>query len=440
MQSSDCNHCLEVIDVLGGFFTLSHRSSSLDGSAPLRAVQACTPFLEGNAYGFHLTTTGIGLRLDRFGNVKAVQLTPQARSKLSSYQTKLRRVVRQGHLDAKGIWLERLATGAWWPSGRSFNLWTGLLAKSRGGVWMRLTRAYNRETIGLCVRESVLAEQERYVPLVLEMSCAPLPSGLIRLGGEVACLNPIRPGCGLSLSDFGKGRTSLEKFHQFYSPDYFREKNSSPPTKKYKQLVAQSSGLTATDETVPACTLFVSKFSKVELRKTNRYLTPEGIKTRIREAPFEYAVIRNTCWLRVASDGFSFDIQTRGWSRKARHIRRRWVAMFGGRSDYSIRSITNYSAPQAKGEAQFIIFPPVWAATTPGWSTMVEGFSGRGYAGFRGLIWTDVLPKVLGVFEVDNRRGVVSIRNNVPIMRLIPVPRDLMNATFEVRGLDAQRC
>src|SRR5258708_4112415 len=175
MQSIDSNHCLEVLDVLGGFFTLSHRSSSLGGSAPLRAMQACTPFLEGNAYGFHLNTIGIGLRLGRSGNVKAVDLTPQALSKLSSYHTKLGLAVRHGHLDANGIWMKRLTTGAWWSSGKSFNLWTGLLGKSRGGVWMRLTRAYNRTTIGLSVRESVLAEQERYVPLALDVSCTPLP-------------------------------------------------------------------------------------------------------------------------------------------------------------------------------------------------------------------------------------------------------------------------
>jgi hypothetical protein len=79
-----------------------------------------------------------------------------------------------------------------------------------------------------------------------------------------------------------------------------------------------------------------------------------------------------------------------------------------------------------------------WAltATPPGWSCLLDGIHGDGYDVLRGVVATDVFHATPAVFRVHREGAAVRVAEDAPLLRVIPVPRSLLDQDLHVRPLE----
>ena len=129
---------VELLDACVGVCKLVKRSGTLDGSVPLRAAQACTPLLEGNAYGHQLVLEG-ALELKRgLGGGLSCVAGPVLDRLERAGRGALPPLVLQGFLKSAGHWESRLRAGAVISQRRRVSLWTGLLVQVPEGLCVRV--------------------------------------------------------------------------------------------------------------------------------------------------------------------------------------------------------------------------------------------------------------------------------------------------------------
>jgi hypothetical protein len=101
----------------------------------------------------------------------------------------------------------------------------------------------------------------------------------------------------------------------------------------------------------------------------------------------------------------------------------------------SLLYLTKYFTPHPPGEPHFFVKPWALTATPPGWSSLVEGAHGDGYDVLRGIVATDVFHATPAVFRVHREGAWVRVAEDVPLIRVIPLPRALLGREVRLRRL-----
>ncbi len=91
--------------------------------------------------------------------------------------------------------------------------------------------------------------------------------------------------------------------------------------------------------------------------------------------------------------------------------------------------LTKYVTPHVRGEPHFFVKPWSFTVTPPGWSSLVEGVSGRGYELLRGVVWTDRFHATPAVFALEG--PPVAVERGAPLIDVIPFRRALAEAADE---------
>src|SRR5262249_54349085 len=145
----------DVVDVLGAA-SLVRRSPTLGGSVPVRVAQACVPLLEGNAWGHQVVLRDrIELRA-RLGRWSAASGRVAARDRLVRASGPL--LLGDGTV-RDGAWRARLERGCL-VTGRTISLFTGLFARPRPGVRLRLSSTANRRAWSYAIDEAILDDPD----------------------------------------------------------------------------------------------------------------------------------------------------------------------------------------------------------------------------------------------------------------------------------------
>jgi hypothetical protein len=218
-EALDNHVCCEVMDALDGLCLLRKRSSTLEGSPPVKAVQFCTPFIQGNAAGFQLLLADSTLiRRTRSGTVLGFTEELEGKVRGEKYQASVARLVQEGLLPRNSSWCRLLARRAYWQQGGKLHLWTGFLVRPAHGVWILVTGAFNRRC-SINVQEHVIPDAGAFVPLIVTLELASARKRDTWLEKEVACLLPLHPEVTFTTRTLEEAHAVGQKY-----VDYFDER------------------------------------------------------------------------------------------------------------------------------------------------------------------------------------------------------------------------
>jgi hypothetical protein len=429
----------EVIDVLDQFFILKERSATLEGSAPLKAVQFCTPFIHGNAAGFHLWFGDSALIAKRRQDI-VLGLTDEGHAKSNDgYSAKIERLVERGLLDKASYWYRKLKNGISWKEGKSFYIWTGLLVRPSSGVWVLVSGAFNRRSpIG--VHEHVIPDTSTFVPLVLSVDIASAHGKQTWLEKEMACLIPMRPDVSFTMPTLSQAAD----FGPWYF-DYFDNKmDQSAPghyVGAYRDLTARES---STEASEPAtCRLVAASGRNVhQLHTFGRFATSLGwSKEYPSKQRLQYAVLHNIFTVKGRWDGHAIRDLVGETPQAVRRLQADWKALYG-EDDEKTKALDRFLLGYARsthgpriGEPYLAITPWVFVSSPPGWSCLVDGVHLDDVDGLRGLISTDKYHSMFDVWQFL-KPCRFEFRKGAPLMRILPVPRRLLQCTVRQLPLE----
>jgi hypothetical protein len=428
-----------VVDTLDGLFQLVRRTPTLDGSVPVRVARACLPLLEGNAYGLQVTLTRrlrVERRLGRWRGGWA-----EAGDVDKRHAGAWPRLAEEGYLAHDSGWLRALPGPVVRSTRSGLRLLTGLLVRPRTGVWLRVTSAANRRNTLFEVCEQLLPDDGGWVPLVLDLrfrrGCPPSFS----LEGELACLGPVRPGVRFRTVPLSEAPDLARSHAAFYDRAYFDDKREEV-TGKYRRLVSRESAPDGVEDA--ECRVAPIGHSRLAIEPLARFTTAAGpgVAARPQERRrLDSVVFRNEVAFRGLFDGHSLVLdydratlrdRTRPVESALRH------ALAGGAVPEHPGAelyLTRYFTPHPPGEPHFFVKPWALTATPPGWSSLLEGAHGEGYDVLRGVVSTDVFHATPAVFRVHREGAAFAVKDDAPLLRVIPIPRSLLDGDVERRQL-----
>ena len=433
---SDGATAFEVLDALG-LAKLDKRSPDLDGAVPLRVAQACSPLLEGNAFGFQIVLTRpIEIRR-RLGRTSVEIPDPHREALAAAHRAAIPRLLAQGFLRRGGAWHEALASGFVQTSrallGRPrIRLWTGLLARPDAGVWLRVSSSANRRNRLIEVEERWIPDEGELVPIILDIAIRDDAPDRVLLSGEVATLAPMSPKVVVEDTALADARAIGAAHAAFYDPAYFAAKKGEP-TRKYRKLkplpAAEGEG-----EGPARCRVVragpvghsVTTFAHID--------GAEG--PRQSESAVPRVVFSNLVSFEARFDGhtLSIDPDRRALEAGAREVESAFASVFGPSFIEEHRGalwyLTKYFTPHPPGEPHFFVKPWAFVQTPPGWSSLLDGLHGDGFDVLRGVVSTDVFHATPAVFHVGRIGAPIRVAAGAPILQVIPVPRQLRDAGY----------
>ncbi len=457
----------DVVDALG-WCALSARSPILEGSVPLRVAQACTPLLEGNAYGLQLTLRA-PLVVER-GLVSATTSLGAAEEHLwALWRGALPRLIDEGLV--RGPWQQELARGLVRATGRaSSRFWTGLLLRPQKGLWLRVTQGANRRALSYSVGSVVIADPEAFVPLFVDVSLSPRTPRAV-VDTECATLGVMRPGLPMTRVPLA-ARPEIGRAHlAFYDDAYFAQKKGQP-TRKYARTIARrasssthgsagdSSDQENTSDKAQRADVHIDEGAVIvevgpcpatvtPLASGARVFLPEGETHAVPARLGELHVVTfpNMVPLSVNSDGLRINVNV-AEERRAAHaaaLFSTWRAALGDDavdgSKGALLYFTKYVNHHPPGEPHFFVKPFALTKTPPSWSCLLEGIDGADideapYDIWRGVVRTDAFHATPAVFHLWKPVGSFVVPEGRPLLRLIPLPRSLQAPRVTLRLLD----
>ena len=425
--STDTEPAFEAICALPGFCRIEKRSPTLDGSLPLRAAQHCSPVFEGNSAGFQIRLEQ-PLTLHRGRRGVEFNLTPPAYEVTQGkVKAAVEKLVTQGLLRSGGYWHRLLGEDAIPAHGSRVWLWSGFLVKPRSGVWLRISRAFNRAS-RIRVVEHLIADDSAYTPLVLEIDARALPSAPLWLEGEIGCLLPVCPKVQMSMARVGAGSVAVKQFEGFFDSEYFALK-AVQPTSRYRKRVREQNET----DSAPACdarVLFAGP-PVHELRTLDRFVSSQGFSKRgpANEPGLPVGRVGNVARIRATWDGQSLTKQDVRLEPVLRQLAHDWKRA-GGRVDSdAFEFLSGYMLANTRDEPFCAVQPWVFVETSPGWSTVVEGIGVGDTVGMRGVIHTDSFHALAVGYRFYAPQSL-DLRRGTPLIDFLPVPRDFLTASM----------
>ncbi len=424
--ASSAASAFSVIDALG-FARLYRRPGALDGSIPMRGAQ-CQPFLDGNSAGWHLQLVDPAmLATDEGGPL--LRLTDETLERITTgYDTRLATLVSRGLLEEDGLWHRELSGGPVVRNGQSLQLWTGLLLKPEPGLWLSVTRAFNR-SVPVAVKPFVIAG-DAWVPLVLEIAADPEAPAETWFDTDLACIQPLRPASQVRLTNLEDHPEPLHTIASFYSQEYLDRRKDQKYSGQYRQSAVAGSA----PEEASACEFTVSlagSINRVYVRRFERFATASGYTTEPPDgASYEF--------IEVSSE---VDVELRWDRNNIRDIaidppdapdqaHAGLVRIIGEERAERLRWWSSYVIPflgPHRGEPFNNLMLQGFFETSTGWSAISDGISFPGLDGMRGIVRTDSFPSLPATHQF-RRDGVFHFPRGQTVVRVFPVPRSLLNA------------
>lgn len=418
--STDPNVAFDVLDVLGGFCSLTRRSPTLDGSVPLRVAQACLPLLEGNAFGYQVMVherLELSRRLGRYVLSEAPE--PLARR----VRAVLPMLGSRGLFTPQGSWARSFAQGLFAPRGPW--LFTGLFVRPRAGVRLRLSSVKNRRSLAYDVREALIDRTDAWTPLVLELEPR---AGTCIMHGEVATLAALPAQVGFRTLTLAEADEVAAAHLSFYDRSYFERKRAGEIPRSYRRGSRRE---ILGEEEVPIVDVVEAGINTVTLGTPRSFHRPEG-PVAATDAAADRLVFHNAVSFSVQFDGMHVQVEPDAseLSRFAERVHTCWGARLGPEAHRgALLYLSKYVTPHPTGEPHFFVKPSVLFRTAKGTSLLLEGRSFEAAEVMRGVIESDWFHAAPAVFQLT-RPGSWSVRAGTPLLELFPQPRALADAGF----------
>jgi hypothetical protein len=301
-------------------------------------------------------------------------------------------------------------------------------------VWLRVSAAANRRSVAFDVDETFVADDEAFVPLVLDVTPRQAEANL---QGEVGCVTPLRPGVRVKVTTLAVSPELGRAHADFYDRQYFAEKKNEV-TRKYRKLIARQK---THSPSAPSADVEIVQVGPgmTTVAPVSHFLDAESVKPRRRRGDprvLEHVTFGNPIGLRATYDGQTLDVtaDTDALAKAARSVERTWGEVFGSaaveRDRRALWYLTKYVTPHPPGDPHFFVKPFAFTRTPRGWSSIIEGVHGEGYDVLRGVVSTDTFFATPAVFHVRDAGAAIRVAPGTPLVRLFAVPRELLTATW----------
>jgi len=406
----------DVVDVLDGFASLEKRSSTLDGSVPVRAAQACLPLLGGNAWGHQVVLhRRIALRKRRGGWHTEIgdELERLMRATLPV-------LVADGTLAPDGQWRRRLERGVVDTRG-GISVFTGLFVRPRDGVRIRQSANANRRSLAYSIEQAIVDDVGGLVPVVLDVVPAPGVEAFV-LDGEIATLGALPASVEFTRGSLDDVPLVGQAHCSFYDADYFATKKRGAASRKYRKEFSRPTSQPV-DEVL--ATVVDAGPRSVEVGRPKRMHRVSGV-AKAHGDP-DRLTVTNAVSFTAAYDGLNVTVTPNldELTVYGRAVRTAW----GDRGGHpgSMLYLSKYFTPHPTGEPNFFVKPASLLGTSQGVSTLIDGICGSGYDVLRGVVHTDGFHATPAVFQLEAGR-TVEIPRGTRLAEMFAIPRELIDA------------
>jgi hypothetical protein len=340
-------------------------------------------------------------------------------------------VVERGLLVKGGYWHQALSKGFAWKKGTTLFLWTGHLVRPAPGVWLLVSRAFNRHCL-VNLAEYVMTDDEAFIPVILHVDLSSLRGKNTWLDTELACLTPLRPHVGFTRRSLRQQPEVGRAFCAFYDASYLEPRAEGEYLGRYRKITARQLVTAASGKA--ECQLVIFGGPNLhQIGTFDRFATAVGhMRNHPAKRLLQFGVVRNICDVKGRWDGSSVRDISADMPEEAQRLREHWATLYGPEKVPSIDWLTEYAhdihGPQ-RGEPYLPITPWLFVVTPPGWSSIIDSCHFEGLDGMRGVISTDTYFGVPPQWQVT-RPGRFAIHRGALLARVLPVPRHLLQATF----------
>ncbi len=414
----------ELVTLLPGFAELKKRSGELDGNLPVRAARYCGPVFEGSAAGFQISLAQpMTLQRDRKGRIVCDMTPPTLRQATEEVDEALDRGIKAGLLARGGYWHKRLAGDSMPIRGSRMTVWTGHLIRPRAGIWILVGGAFNRRS-RVSVVDHLVSDPAKFVPLVIEIDLRDVTTTRVWMESELGCVTPLSPAVRMTHEGLRAGAAEIREFGEFFSEEYFATK-AKHPTAAYVRRQREHR-VKATDE-CDARLGYVGP-DVHEIREFTRFLTPDGFSRRASSpGQLQFGVVRNiapTRWTWQGQTHSEFEVRK---ERQVPALEALWKKTLGDKCPSGLEFIRGHLMGEQWDQPYVQFQPWVFAPTSPGWSTLVDGFHRPpAYDGMRAVIATDWFFSLAMVYRMYGPSSV-TIPFRAPMLRALPVRRSVLD-------------
>lgn len=431
-ESTSSSICLEVVRVLE-IMQILKRTPTLDGTIPLRAAQGCKPFLDGNSAGIHLRFSESAM-IDTTAAGATLRMTDEEFERATlHYQDRVEQLAALGHIVRGGYWHRELLKGFAVTEANNLRLWTGLLVRPLPGVAILVSQSHNR-ACPVKIREYVIPPNSVFIPLFLDIDLSALSQSETWLDVELACLTPLQPGASIALLPVQDRPEVGRSFADFYSAQYFNARAQGHNAKQYRAVVSREPR--QADQVGADCEIVIAGPTHIHrIRFFDSFATAHGYTTaHPLRARLPYAEAGCAGHIVGSFDGRAprgIDVELAG---QGEALRDQWRSLYGEEALGSIDQWVAYAhANQGPIAEPYLVIQPWLLSSTPiGWSTILESYHLKGLQGMRGVLSSDSYHGVLPLWLVDGRASGFQVAASEPIARLIPAPRHLLKAGFQM--------
>jgi len=418
----------ELYDALGEFFLLQSRSATLDGSIPLRAAQHCIPYTEGCSAGLQLVPPFFELKIKK--NRKFEISTPNPPDP-QFYEETLHWLKYNQILS--DYWWSILENGPVWDQGDKAYIWTGYVIRPVENTWILNGGAYNRraqvKTIDL-----VYADSQNFQPLFCALDLSEMKPGSYQIAAELGCLLGLQPGVEVKVAPVEDSTAELKAVCDFFDDQYYEQKKTVPATGKYRALgSSRNKPIQASSKKETTEVLLVNMFdSPYQIDTFKNFVTSLGIgPDRKLSDTFKFIILKSAYSAKLDWDGtyWKTKVKAHPLTQKLIEI---WTKVGGDAGERFANTVADFVWLPAATESFFNVAPWVLMKTPPGWSSVYDGVHFENAEGLRGVVRTDQLYQVSGVYRLING-PTLNIKKGSPLMRILPIPRNLLNPEYQMK-------
>lgn len=418
----------ELYDALGEFFLLQSRSPTLDGSIPLRAAQHCIPYTEGCSAGLQLIPPWLELKIKKNRKFEISTLYPPDPQ---FYEETLHWLTHNGILSDE--WWSILENGPIWDQGDKAYIWTGYMIRPVDGTWILNGGAYNRraqvKTIDL-----VYADSQNFQPLFCALDLSEMEPGSYHISAELGCLLGIQPGIVVKVAPIEECAAEVKAVCDFFDDEYYEQKKTMPATGKYRALGLSKNKIVgeSSKKETPEILLVDMLGSPYKLDTFKNFVTSHGIgPDRKLSETYPFIILKSAFSVKMDWDGTFWKpwVKAHPLTEKLIEI---WTKVGGAAGERFAHTVAEFVWLPAAIESFFNVAPWVLLKTPPGWSSVYDGTHFEGAEGLRGVVRTDQLHQVSGVYRLING-PTLHIKKGSSLMRILPIPRNLLNPEYQIK-------
>ncbi len=177
--------------------------------------------------------------------------------------------------------------------------------------------------------------------------------------------------------------------------------------------------------------------ARLTTRGFHDFIGPDALE-HSRRAPPEvgFVEVRAQATVTLSWSGFDWREKHRALSGLAR-LRKVWRQVCGADETNLVDRYFRYVILGPPIEQVFSLLPWFFVHSQPGWSCLLDGQSFPNVEGQRGVIRSDRFHQAPAVFRVLGR-GTVTIAAGAPILRVTPLPTNLLRPVFRVSAWSGQ--